>query len=233
MFFKNLRKDIRAAKANDPAARNKFEIWLTYSGVHALSWHRVARFFYKIKFKLLARMLSQTAKFFTGIEIHPAAKIAGGVFIDHGAGVVIGETAEIEEDVVIYQGVTLGGTGKEKGKRHPTVKRGAVISAGAKILGGFTVGEYAKIGAGAVVLKEVPPYATVVGVPGIVVRINGEKVKDLEQEKRDPLQEEICALREKVYILERKIEAATGGACEKDDDVDPGFSVKDDEANHL
>lgn len=232
MFFKNLRKDIRAAKANDPAARNKFEIWLTYSGVHALSWHRVARFFYKIKFKLLARMLSQTAKFFTGIEIHPAAKIAGGVFIDHGAGVVIGETAEIEEDVVIYQGVTLGGTGKEKGKRHPTVKRGAVISAGAKILGGFTVGEYAKIGAGAVVLKEVPPYATVVGVPGIVVKINGEKVKDLEQEKRDPLQEEICALREKLYLLERKIEALTGNENEKNV-VDPGFSVKGDEKTHL
>lgn len=232
MFFKNLRKDIRAAKANDPAARNKFEIWLTYSGVHALSWHRVARFFYKIKFKLLARMLSQTAKFFTGIEIHPAAKIAGGVFIDHGAGVVIGETAEIEEDVVIYQGVTLGGTGKEKGKRHPTVKRGAVISAGAKILGGFTVGEYAKIGAGAVVLKEVPPYATVVGVPGIVVRINGEKVKDLEQEKRDPLQEEICTLREKVYLLERKIEALTDSKSEKNV-VDPGFNVNGDEKTHL
>lgn len=204
-MFKRLRADIRAAKQNDPAARNKFEIWLTYSGVHALSWHRVAHFFYKIKFKLLARILSQTAKFFTGIEIHPAAKIAGGVFIDHGAGVVIGETAEIEEGVVLYQGVTLGGNGKEKGKRHPTVKKGAIVSAGAKILGGFTVGEYAKIGAGAVVLKEVPPYATVVGVPGIVVRINGEKPSDLIQEKRDPLQEEICHLREKIFDLEEKI----------------------------
>ncbi|MBP5466158.1 MAG: serine O-acetyltransferase, partial [Clostridia bacterium] len=109
MFFKRLRADINAAKKNDPAARNKFEIWLTYSGVHALSWYRVAHFFYKIKFKLLARMISQTARFFTGIEIHPAAKIAGGVFIDHGAGVVIGETAEVEEGVVIYQGATLGG----------------------------------------------------------------------------------------------------------------------------
>lgn len=205
-MFKKLRADIRAAKANDPAARSKFEIWLTYSGVHALSWHRVARFFYIIHFRLLARMISQTAKFFTGIEIHPAAKIAGGVFIDHGAGVVIGETAEIEEGVIIYQGATLGGTGKEKGKRHPTVKRGAVISAGAKVLGGFTVGEYAKIGAGAVVLKEVPPYATVVGVPGIVVRINGEKLVDnLEQEKSDPLMEEICGLRERVFSLEKKL----------------------------
>ena len=171
----------------------------------ALSWHRVAHFFHKIKFRLLARIISQTAKFFTGIEIHPAAKIQGGVFIDHGTGVVIGETAEIEEGVVIYQGVTLGGTGKQTGKRHPTIKKGAIISAGAKVLGGFTVGEYAKIGAGAVVLKEVPPYATVVGVPGLVVRINGEKLQDLEQEKRDPLQEEICHLREKMFKLEEQL----------------------------
>lgn len=205
-MFKRLRADIRVAKANDPAARNKFEILLTYSGVHALSWHRVAHFFYNIKLKLLARMISQIAKFFTGIEIHPAAKISGGVFIDHGTGVIIGETAEIEEGVVIYQGVTLGGTGKEKGKRHPTIKKGAIISAGAKVLGGFTVGEYAKIGAGAVVLKEVPPYATVVGVPGMVVRINGEKIQDLEQEKRDPVLEEICHLREKLFTLEERLE---------------------------
>ena len=204
-MFKRLRADIRAAKQNDPAARSKFEIWLTYSGVKALSWHRWAHFLYKIKLRLLARWTSQFAKFLTGIEIHPAAKIAGGVFIDHGTGVVIGETAEIEEGVVIYQGVTLGGTGKQTGKRHPTIKRGAMISAGAKVLGGFTVGEYAKIGAGAVVLKEVPPYATVVGVPGNVVRLNGEKVTDLEQEKRDPMHEEICHLREKVFTLEKKL----------------------------
>ena len=205
-MFKRLRADIRAAKQNDPAARSKFEIWLTYSGVHALSWHRWAHFLYKIKFKLLARMTSQFAKWLTGIEIHPAAKIAGGVFIDHGTGVVIGETAEIEEGVVIYQGVTLGGTGKQTGKRHPTIKKGAMISAGAKVLGGFTVGEYAKIGAGAVVLKEVPAYATVVGVPGNVVRVNGEKINNLEQEKRDPIHEEICNLREKIFSLEKQIE---------------------------
>ena len=206
MFFKRLRADINAAKKNDPAARNKFEIWLTYSGVHALSRYRIAHFFYKIHLKLLARIISQTTKFFTGIEIHPAAKIAGGVFIDHGAGVVIGETAEVEEGVVIYQGATLGGTGKEKGKRHPTVKRGAIISAGARVLGGFTVGEYAKIGANAVVLREVPPYATVVGVPARIVRINGEK-PNLEQERVDPLQEEICNLESKVYELQQTIEA--------------------------
>lgn len=209
-MFKRLRADIRAAKLNDPAARSKFEIWLTYSGVKALSWHRWANFLYRIKLRLLARITSQFAKFLTGIEIHPAAKIAGGVFIDHGEGVVIGETAEIEEGVIIYQGVTLGGTGKEKGKRHPTVKTGAIISAGAKVLGGFTIGEYAKIGAGAVVLKEVPPYATVVGVPARVVRINGEKINDLQQEKRDPLQEEICNLREKIFELEEKFNKLTG-----------------------
>ena len=205
-MFKRLSADITAAKRNDPAARSKFEIWLTYSGVHALSYYRLAHFLYKIKLRLLARMTSQFAKFITGIEIHPAAKIAGGVFIDHGAGVVIGETAEIEEGVVIYQGATLGGTGKQTGKRHPTIKKGAVISAGAKVLGGFTVGEYAKIGAGAVVLKEVPPYATVVGVPGNIVRVNGEKVQNLEQEKRDPIHEEICNLREKLFNLEKEIE---------------------------
>ena len=210
-MFKRLRADIRAAKQNDPAARSKFEIWLTYSGVHALSWYRYAHFLYKIHLKLLARITSQFAKWLTGIEIHPAAKIAGGVFIDHGTGVVIGETAEIEEGVVIYQGVTLGGTGKEKGKRHPTIRKGAIISAGAKVLGGFTVGEYAKIGAGAVVLKEVPPHATVVGIPGRVVRINGEKVADLEQEKCDPTLEEICHLREMVFDLKDEIQKLKNG----------------------
>ena len=177
-MFKNLRADIRAAKLNDPAARNWFEILLTYSGVHALYWYRIAHFFHKIKFKLLARIISQTTRFFTGIEIHPAAKIDGGVFIDHGSGVVIGETAEVHKGTVIYQGVTLGGPGKERGKRHPTVMETVTLSAGAKVLGGFTVGKGAKIGAGAVVLKEVPPYATVVGVPGRIVRIREPENED-------------------------------------------------------
>ena len=172
MWFKNLREDIKAAKRNDPAARNAFEIWLTYSGVHALSWHRVAYFFHKkLKMKLIARIISQMGRFFTGVEIHPAAWIEGGVFIDHGSGVVIGETAEVHKGTVIYQGVTLGGTGKERGKRHPTIMEDVTLSAGARVLGGFTVGKGAKIGAGAVVLKEVPEYATVVGVPGRSVRI--------------------------------------------------------------
>ena len=205
MFFKALRTDINTVMKNDPAARTKFEVWLTYSGVHALSWHRAAHFFYKIKFKLLARIISQISKFFTGIEIHPAAKIKSGVFIDHGTGVVIGETAEIAEGVVIYQGVTLGGTGKEKGKRHPTIEKNVMISAGAKILGGFTVGEGSKIGAGSVVLREVPPHSTVVGVPGRIVRVKGEKICDLEQEKSDPILEEVCKMREKIIKLEETV----------------------------
>ena len=206
MLFRKLRADIDAAMKADPAARSRLEVYLTYSGVRALIWHRRAHFLYtRLHFKLLARMLSAWAKFRTGIEIHPAATIAPGVFIDHGAGVVIGETAEVEEGVVIYQGVTLGGTGKERGKRHPTVKRNAVISCGAKVLGGFTVGEGARIGAGAVVLKEVPPCATVVGVPGRVVRIGGEKVGAPIPEREASMQRELCALRERVFALEDEL----------------------------
>ena len=216
MWFKSLREDINAAKRNDPAARNKFEIFLTYSGVHALSNHRFASFLYRIHLKLLARIVSQVSKFFTGIEIHPAAKIYPGVFIDHGSGVVIGETAEVHAGTVIYQGATLGGNGKEHGKRHPTLMENVTVSAGAKILGGFTVGAGAKIGAGAVVLKEVPPHATVVGVPGRVVRINGEKVcePDLDQDKTDPYQScvaVVCHLRAKVCKLEKILEELKNG----------------------
>ncbi len=180
MIFKRLAMDVEAAMENDPAARNKFEIILTYSGVKALSMHRFANKLFKLKLKLFARMVSQYCKFRTGIEIHPAAKIAAGVFIDHGAGVVIGETAEVGTGTVIYQGCTLGGTGKQSGKRHPTVGEHCVISAGAKILGNIKIGDYAKIGAGAVVLKDVPPHATAVGVPARVVKINGEKVNEGE-----------------------------------------------------
>ncbi len=177
MWFRALREDVLAAKRKDPAARNRLEILLTYSGVHALALHRLANGLYRRKCKLLARMLSQFARFLTGVEIHPAAKIACGVFIDHGTGVVIGETAEVGKGTVIYQGVTLGGTGKERGKRHPTVGENVTLSAGAKVLGGFTVGDGARIGAGAVVLAEVPPYATVVGVPAKVVKIRSAEIE--------------------------------------------------------
>ena len=176
---------------HDPAARNRFEVVLTYSGFHALVMYRFAHFMYVHGYKLIARIVSQLAKFFTGIEIHPGAKIGSSVFIDHGEGVVIGETAVVGNNVVIYQGVTLGGTGKDKGKRHPTIEDNVMISAGAKILGPFTVGRNAKIGAGSIVLKEVPPNATVVGVPGKVVKLNGIRVDDLDQTLPDPISDEL------------------------------------------
>lgn len=206
MFFKYLRADITSALKNDPAARNKLEVWLTYSGVRALIWHRRANLLYRLRLKFLARAVSQWAKRRTGIEIHPAARIAPGVFIDHGSGVVIGETAEVGTGTVLYQGCTLGGTGKQSGKRHPTVGKNCVISAGAKVLGNITVGDGAKVGAGAVVLKDVPPHATVVGVPARIVRIDGSKKGiDLYQEKSDPYLTEICALRERVFALEERL----------------------------
>ena len=211
--------DIAAAKKNDPAARNKFEIWLTYSGVHALSWHRWANFLYRIHLKLLARMTSQFCKFLTGIEIHPAAKIAAGVFIDHGHGVVIGETAEVGTGTVIYQGCTLGGTGKQTGKRHPTIGENCVISAGAKILGNITVGDGAKVGAGAVVLKDVPPNSTVVGVPARVVKIDGRRTENSNLlEMNDPYLLEICLLRQRVFELEQKLKKAERDGEDKSED---------------
>ena len=203
-MFKKLKKDIDAAMANDPAARTRFEVWFTYSGIKALIAYRRANFFYRHGFKLLARIISQNAKKRTGIEIHPAATIEPGVFIDHGMGVVIGETAVVESGCVIYQGVTLGGTGKDKGKkRHPTIKHDCVISAGAKVLGGITVNENSKIGAGSVVLSDVPANSTVVGIPGKVVRRNGQNVHDLEQEKRAPVWEEIAELKKRLDELEK------------------------------
>lgn len=175
-MFNNIRKDIRVIFERDPAAKSVLEVVICYSGLHALWAHRIAHFLYKRGFIVCARIISSAAKFFTGIEIHPGAKIGSGLFIDHGAGVVIGETAEIGNNVTLYQGVTLGGTGKEAGKRHPTIGNNVVVATGAKVLGSFKVGDYAKIGAGSVVLKEVPPYSTVVGIPGRIVVMNGERV---------------------------------------------------------
>jgi len=197
---------------HDPAARNRFEVILTYSGFHALVLYRFAHFMYVHNYKLVARIVSQIAKFLTGIEIHPGAKIGSGVFIDHGEGVVIGETAEIGNNVVIYQGVTLGGTGKDKGKRHPTIEDNVMLSAGAKVLGPFTVGKNAKIGAGSIVLDEVPPNATVVGVPGRVVKLNGVRVDDLDQCLPDPVADEIKRLNEKIDELYEIIGAASKNA---------------------
>ncbi len=201
----NFQTDLQAVLRHDPAARNKLEVALTYSGFHAVVLHRLAHFFYVHRYKLLARIISQISRFFTGIEIHPGAKLGKGVFIDHGAGVVIGETAEIGNNVVIYQGVTLGGTGKDKGKRHPTIEDNVMISAGAKVLGPFTVGKGAKIGAGSVVLREVPPNATVVGIPGKIVRLNGERVDDLDQNLPDPIMDELNKINERLDEIYAKI----------------------------
>jgi len=167
---------IQAAKERDPAARSSLEILLTYSGVHAIGWHRLAHGLWRRKLKLLARMVSQLARFLTGIEIHPGAQIGRGLFIDHGMGVVIGETAVLGNNVSLFQGVTLGGTGKETGKRHPTLMDNVTVGAGAKILGNVTIGENSYVGANAVVLRDVPPNCTVVGVPGRVVREEGKRV---------------------------------------------------------
>jgi len=168
--FRRLREDLDAFLTHDPAARSLWEVFFLYPGFHAILAHRVNHALWRLGFRFLARALSQIVRFLTGIEIHPGAKIGRRVVIDHGMGVVIGETAEVGDDCVLYQGVTLGGTGKEKGKRHPTLGRGVLVGAGAKVLGAITVGDYAKIGAGAVVLRDVPPHATVVGVPGRAVR---------------------------------------------------------------
>lgn len=195
----------------DPAARNYFEIMVLYPGLHAVVSHRYAHFFYKHKMFFVARLISQISRAFTGIEIHPGAKIGKGLFIDHGMGIVIGETAEIGDNCTIYQNVTLGGTGKDKGKRHPTVGNNVLIGCGAKVLGPFTVGDNSKIAANAVVLSEVPPNSTCVGVPARIVRINNQKVNssmDLDQiHIPDPTSQEICKLNKLVHDIEEKIQS--------------------------
>lgn len=191
---------------HDPAARSKAEIFFLYPGFRALRRHKKAQWFYKHNMPFLARYISQKTAQKTGIEIHPAAKIGKRVVIDHGTGIVIGETAEIGDDVIIYQGVTLGGTGKDMGKRHPTIERGVMIGSGAKVLGPITVGHCAKIAAGAVVICDVEPNATVVGVPGRVVRKDGERVDDLDQINiPDPIAQAIARNEEKINDLENKL----------------------------
>jgi len=211
-MLNSIRKDIEAIKNRDPAARNVFEILICYPGLHAMVMHRVAHSFYTNGFKLFGRFLSQVSRFFTGIEIHPAAKIGEGLFIDHGMGVVIGETAEIGNNVTIYQGATLGGTGKDIGKRHPTIGDNVVISAGAKILGPFKIGDCSKVGANAVVLKEVLSECTVVGVPGRVVKKNNMRIQthkndiDLDHIKLpDPLEEQLDEILKRLISLEDRL----------------------------
>lgn len=179
-MFKQLNYDLKSIMERDPAARSKVEVFLLYPGVHAVVCHRLAHHLYKSKCFFLARWISQVNRFFTGIEIHPGAKIGKGLFIDHGSGVVIGETAKIGDHCTIYQGVTLGGTGKDKGKRHPTLGNNVMVGSGARVLGGFNVGNNVQIASNSVVLEEVPDGATVVGSPAKVIKINGTRVERLE-----------------------------------------------------
>ncbi|WP_281864918.1 serine O-acetyltransferase [Planomicrobium okeanokoites] len=207
-MFKALKEDVDVVFEQDPAARSYLEVILTYSGLHAIWAHRLAHFFFKNKLFFLARVISQVSRFFTGIEIHPGAVIGRRFFIDHGMGVVIGETCIIGDNVTIFQGVTLGGTGKESGKRHPTLEDNVLVATGAKVLGSITIGEGSKVGAGSVVLKTVPPNSTVVGIPGKVVIQDGVRVKqDLNhQDMPDPVADICNSMEMKIAELRREVE---------------------------
>lgn len=206
-LVKYIKEEMKIIRERDPAIKSSFEVFL-YPSFKAIIRYRIAHKLYKRKHYFLARWLSQRTARKTGIEIHPGAIIGKGLFIDHGIGVVIGETTIIGDNVTLYQGVTLGGTGKEQGKRHPTIGNNVMISAGAKVLGPFTVGDHARIGAGAVVLQEVPPYSTCVGIPGKIVKRGDKKIdpcKNLDQRLPDPVQMEMCKLLHRIEILEEKI----------------------------
>lgn len=207
-MFDRIREDIRAVKDRDPAARSAIEIFLLYPGMRAIRMYRRAHWFYKHDMKFIARWISQRAAKKTGIEIHPGATIGRRLVIDHGHGIVIGETAEIGDDVLIYQGVTLGGTGKDVGKRHPTIGNNVMICSGAKVLGPFKVGDNSRVAAGAVVLEEVPPNSTVVGIPAKVVRQDGQRIAPLDQiHIPDPVAQQLGELNRKIAELNEKIEA--------------------------
>jgi serine O-acetyltransferase len=212
-MWSTLKSDIQTVMDNDPAARNSWEVVLTYAGLHALWAHRLAHWFFRQRLFTLARIISQVSRFMTGIEIHPGAKIGQRFFIDHGMGVVIGETCEIGDDVILYQGVTLGGTGKEKGKRHPTIGNNVVVSSGAKVLGSFVVGDNAMVGANAVVLREVPANSTVVGIPGRIVKQDGVRINKLDHANvPDPViemfqhqQQQLESLQEQIAELQAQL----------------------------
>src|SRR6266404_4117619 len=221
-MFAGIRRDVRAVLERDPAARSTFEVVLCYPGVHALAFHRIAHAIWWRGWRIPARFLSHVSRFMTGIEIHPAAKLGSGLFIDHGMGVVIGETAEVGENVTLLQGVTLGGTSLKREKRHPTLGNNVVVGAGAKIIGAFTIGAGSRIGAGSVVVREVPENCVVVGVPGRITFRNGERVTgaiDLNQaDLPDPLARTLEQMLDRIHTLEAEIERlkkasdATSGA---------------------
>lgn len=207
-MFKMMKEDIEVVFDQDPSARSSLEVVLTYAGLHAIWSHRLAHAFYKRKFYFIARTISQISRFFTGVEIHPGAKIGRRFFIDHGMGVVIGETCEIGDNVTVFQGVTLGGTGKEKGKRHPTVSDNALIATGAKVLGSITIGENSKVGAGSVVLKDVPPNSTVVGIPGKIVIQDGVRIKKdfNHRDLPDPVADRCMEIEMELIKLRKELE---------------------------
>lgn len=210
-MFRAIREQIDTIFREDPAARSVIEIFLCYPGFHAILLHRLAHRVYRRRWTLVARVISQFSRAITGIEIHPGASIGRRFFIDHGMGVVVGETAEIGDDVLLYQGVTLGGTGNEKGKRHPTLGNHVVVGTGAKVLGNIRIGDHVKIGAGSVVVHPVPDYSTVVGIPGRVVRVRGEEPRDDELEHGrlpDPEGQAIEDLVKRVEQLERRLQDA-------------------------
>lgn len=216
-MFQTLKEDLNAVMERDPAARSRLEVFFLYSGFKAVRAHRRANWCYRHNLKFLARWISQHARKKTGIEIHPSAKIGKGLFIDHGMGVVIGETAEIGDNCTLYQNVTLGGTGKDQGKRHPTLGNHVLIGAGAKVLGPFQVGDNARVAAGAVVLDEVPPDATAVGVPARIVKIGEKRVEcaseTLDQiHVADPVAMELCQLRRQLESLKNQVNC---GFCEE------------------
>ena len=203
-FAREIRRDIDAICERDPAARSRAEVLLLYSGLHALMLYRLSHALHRSGHYFAARLVSQSARFLTGIEIHPGAQIGEGLFIDHGSGVVIGETAIIGDNCTIYQGVTLGGTGKDTGKRHPTLGNNVMVGAGAKVLGPIKIGNNVRIAAGAVVLTDIPDNCTAVGIPARVVRRDGEKVQDLDQiHIPDPVAQEIRRLEERIEQLEK------------------------------
>ena len=213
-MFRTIREQIDTIYREDPAARGIVEILLCYPGLHAILFHRLAHWLHVRRVPLLPRLLSQISRLLTGIEIHPGARIGRRFFIDHGMGVVIGETTEIGDDVLLYQGVTLGGTGKEKGKRHPTLGNHVVIGTGAKVLGNIYIADHVKIGAGSVVIHSVPPHSTVVGIPGHIVRRDTREEEPLEHgQLPDPQSEELDELTRRVNSIEQQLRALTDGAA--------------------
>jgi len=206
-FFRSAREDVAAVFASDPAARSYLEVLLLYPGLHAVWMHHLSHWLWLHGMRFPARYVSQLSRFFTGIEIHPGAELGRRLFIDHGTGTVIGETAIVGDDVTLYQGVTLGGTGKEKGKRHPTIGNHVSIGSGAKLLGNITIGDNCRVGAGSVVLRSVPANSTIVGVPGHIVLRDGKRVVITDpKDIRDPLSDVIIKLAEEVHELREKFQ---------------------------